>query len=144
MKYYETFKRIVEWMLSKDGIDTNTIVAMAGITMVDYQVLIEADKEELSKLKNSVIGKIQDFNKKHMDDFLGSGTVDKLPEGIEKRMEQATSGVDPVNSAEERINMRARQREKQKYEEEQFYEVIKQLHNVVPDHMTFDIFVKLK
>jgi len=150
MKYYETFKRIVEWMMSEKGIDTNTIIGMADISMKEYTILIEADVRFLAEIHNSTIAKIQDFNKKHMSNFLEFKSVEKLPQkedptpndekikSIEEELSQPY-----INSAEEHYSQRIKEREREKHQEEIFYNKLKQLHDAVPDHMTFEIFIKL-
>jgi len=150
MKYYEIFKKIVEWMLSKDGIDTNTVIKMADITMEEYQIIIEANKLELKKLRNSTIANVQNFNKKHSNDYFESRAIANLPETSEAdKIENIDIDLtDPLlystNSFEELQERKAAKRKHQKDQEELFYDVLKQLHNVVPDHMKFEIFVKLK
>lgn len=153
MEDYANFKKLVEWMFEKHDISTNDILEMSSLTLGEYAALVEADPKELAKIKPSSRAKIQDFVKKHWFDYhmQTSGKLD--PEYDEEVVVVSPDPPPEKTDAEkqsEAINKliyNPTKEEKRKIERAQekiFYEQLQRLHDVVPDHITFDIILKRK
>lgn len=79
MEEFKLFRKIVKWMLSRDGISTNDITKMANLTLQHYRILMEtAVKPE--HISAQLKAKVQDFNKKHYDEFMTAKHLEELEE----------------------------------------------------------------
>jgi len=77
MEEFTTFRKIVTWMLSKNGVSTNDITKMASITIDHYHLIMDGGVKA-EHISTSLKVKIQDFNKKHFTDYLEAKTIDNL------------------------------------------------------------------
>ena len=150
------FRKIVEWMISKNHMTTNDLLAMSGLTIEEFAVVTGDQIADLI-VKGSVKAKVQDFNKKHYDAFCLDQSTSKLPDEAPiyknamedprpaqvldvKEAEQESMATHDLLKNPERVERRKAER----IQEKVFHESLQRLRDVCPDHMTFDIMLKHK
>lgn len=77
MEEFKLFRKIVKWMLAKDGISTNDITQMANLTLQHYRILMETTVKP-EHISAALKAKVQDFNKKHFDEYMTDKHLDEL------------------------------------------------------------------
>jgi chorismate synthase len=173
MNELKTFRKIAKRMIEK-GINLEQLSKMVDLDIHELNALLADNSEKKFKFSNGVMINLQDFNKKHFEDYLVSIDLDNLPEGekltkkqIQEEMERLDAGIElvtaPLPEKEEKVIPPSKdsntegeavqeaigkalsdKRKRERAQEKLFHEKLLQLYDYCPDHMTVDVTLKRK
>lgn len=107
MEDFKNFKKIVIWMMNKNGIATNDILRMSKINLDDYKMIMDEDFEG-KRISGQLKASIQEFNKRHYFNYSESLHLDELPDDPdyipnEENLVQQPMTIDEAYSESEQI-----------------------------------------
>ena len=137
------FRKTCDILIKNKGYNKNRIVTESGISWPTFQKILVTPIDELH-IQASVLGLVQDFNRKHCEDF-NYANADPIPGTVEQNKKQSKPEKDNAIPIADVIVPEKKTRGKSLYSKKQLQEDLTKKEKInIKDSNTVQIIVFLK